>query len=133
MIADILKHFDAQSPRFRTYRPGIGPFGEPQLVRSVAEALTARGIPSRTRVTPDLDIEDETAVEFKIARPYGDNGKEAENWTANLLHPYAGNTSLIGDAMKLSKLPGYTQKVSLCHWLRTQTRKDQPRSFTEFI
>lgn len=110
LIGDILKQFDAEFPRFKRFRPGIGPFGEPQLVRSIAEALTARGIRSRTRVTPDLDIEDDIAVEFKIVRPYGDNGKEAENWTVNLLHPYEGNTSLIGDAVKLSKLPDYTQK-----------------------
>ena len=60
---------------------------------------------------PDLDVEGEVAVEFKIVRPFGDNGKEAENWTVNLLHPYEGNTSLIGDALKLSKLGGYSQKV----------------------
>ena len=46
----------------------------------------------------------------KIVRPFGDNGHEAENWSVNLLHPYAGNVSLIGDAMKLSRLNGYRSK-----------------------
>jgi len=41
------------------------------------------------------------ALEFKIARPFGDNGKEAENWSVNLPHPYAGNVSVIGDCLKL--------------------------------
>ena len=45
-------------------------------------------------------------MEFKIARPFGDNGKEAENWSVNLLHPYEGNVSVIGDCMKLQRLNG---------------------------
>jgi hypothetical protein len=45
-------------------------------------------------------------LEFKIARPFGDNGAEAENWTVNLLHPYPGSTSSIGDCLKLLALPG---------------------------
>jgi hypothetical protein len=50
------------------------------------------------------------ALSFKIVRPFGDNGKEAENWTVNLLHPYSGNVSLIGDALKLIQLPNYQHK-----------------------
>ena len=49
-------------------------------------------------------IPGEWAVEFKIARPFGDNGKQAEDWSVNLLHPYAGNTSAIGDCLKLRTL-----------------------------
>jgi len=44
-------------------------------------------------------------VEFKIVRPFGDNGEQAENWSANLLHPYPGSVSLIGDCLKLRALP----------------------------
>ena len=47
------------------------------------------------------------AVEFKIVRPFGDDGKVAENWGQNLLHPYEGNTSLIGDAIKLMGMKDY--------------------------
>jgi hypothetical protein len=50
------------------------------------------------------------ALEFKLARPFGDNGKEAENWSVNLLHPYEGNISLIGDCLKLQKLAGPERK-----------------------
>jgi hypothetical protein len=32
IIADILKEFDAEMPIHKTFRPGIGPFGEPQIV-----------------------------------------------------------------------------------------------------
>ena len=110
-IADILRQYDSELPRFRKFQPGIGPIGEPQLVKAVAERLTQRGFPSRTRRTPDLEVQGEVAVEVKIVRPYGDNGKEAENWAINLLHPYPGNISLLGDAKKLSELTDYSQKI----------------------
>jgi hypothetical protein len=57
-----------------------------------------------------LDIQNKWAIEFKIVRPFGDNGKEAENWSVNMLHPYPGNVSLISDAIKLIRLDGYTKK-----------------------
>jgi hypothetical protein len=57
-----------------------------------------------TKRVPDLLIEDLWALEFKIVRPFGDNGKEAENWSVNVLHPYAGNTSSLGDCQKLLAL-----------------------------
>jgi hypothetical protein len=57
-----------------------------------------------------LDIQHEWASEFKIVRPFGDNGREAENWSVNMLHPYSGNVSLIGDAVRLSTLENYRNK-----------------------
>jgi hypothetical protein len=109
-IADILKEFDAEMPIHKAFRPGIGPFGEPQIVGVIAQRLSAKGIESQTKRTPDLDIQHQWAIEFKIVRPFGDNGKEAENWSVNMLHPYAGNVSLIGDAIKLSALDTYSHK-----------------------
>ena len=109
-IADILKELDNEKPIHKAFKPGIGPFGEPQIVSIISERLIRKGIPARTRRTPDLDIQSEWAIEFKIIRPFGDNGKEAENWTVNLLHPYPGNVSLIGDAIKLLQIPNYSHK-----------------------
>ncbi|MBI4235850.1 MAG: hypothetical protein HY688_00640 [Chloroflexi bacterium] len=110
LIADILKAFDSERPIHKAFKPGIGPFGEPQIVANIARRLSARGVPAETRRAPDLDIQHEWALEFKIVRPYGDNGREAENWSANLLHPYEGNVSLIGDAIKLGRLNSYRYK-----------------------
>jgi hypothetical protein len=110
IIADILKKYDAEKPIHKVFKPGIGPFGEPQIVSIISARLNQVGIPAKTRRTPDLDIQDDWAIEFKIVRPFGDNGKEAENWTVNLLHPYPGNVSLIGDAIKLLKLQYYNHK-----------------------
>lgn len=104
VIADLLKRYDEESPIHKEFSPGIGPFGEPQIVKVISIKLASMGFHSVTKRTPDLVFNDEWAIEFKIVRPYGDNGKEAENWSVNLLHPYPGNVSLIGDAIKLQAL-----------------------------
>ena len=110
VIADLLKSLDEERPVHKNFKPGIGPFGEPQLVRELAKRLSQSGIHAQTKLSPDLSIEDKWAIEIKIARPYGDNGKQAENWSVNLLHPYPGNTSLIGDAIKLRELNNYKNR-----------------------
>lgn len=93
--------------RFDHFSLAFGPYGEPQLVKLIASYLNE--LPkfhgaARTKRTPDLLIPNEWALEFKITRPYGDNSREAENWSVNLLHPYAGNVSTIGDCYKLAAL-----------------------------
>lgn len=110
-IADVLKEFDRESPVHKDFQPGIGPFGEPQLVKEIANRLNLkRGYQTVTRRTPDLDVNGFWAVEFKIVRPFGDNGTPAENWSVNMLHPYSGNTSLIGDAIKLEAMNGFYRR-----------------------
>ena len=52
------------------------------------------------------------AIEIKLARPYGDNGKPAERWSENLLYPYPGNTSSIGDCLKLLG-SGFTERKAI--------------------
>ncbi len=106
-IADGLVKIDAGRVPFRGFQPGVGPYGEPQLVKLLAGYLNE--LPeycgaARTKRTPDLLIPNEWAMEFKIARSFGDNGREAENWSVNLLHPYEGNVSTIGDCYKLARI-----------------------------
>jgi len=106
-VAEGLKLIDSSSVPFRNYQPGVGPYGEPQLVRKVLEYLR-RNYPDKylnsvTKRLPDVLIHNQWAVEIKIVRPFGDNGKEAEHWSQNLIHPYEGNVSSIGDAIKLQK------------------------------
>lgn len=113
-VANSLVSLDECRIPFKKFRPGVGPYGEPQLLRIVAESLNRlplyRGT-VQTKRTPDLLIPGHWALEFKLARPFGDNGKEAENWSVNLLHPYEGNVSLIGDCMKLTQLAGSERKA----------------------
>jgi len=109
-IADQLKDLDSTRPVHKHFQPGIGPFGEPQILKEIAQRLSSKGIASQTHRTPDMSIKNEWAIEFKIVRPFGDNGQEAENWSVNLLHPYEGNVSLLGDCLRLRSLQDYPRK-----------------------
>lgn len=112
-IADFLKEFDSTKPVHKGYQPGIGPFGEPQIVKEIANGLSTKEIRSKTHRNPDMSVGGEWAIEFKIARPFNDNGKVAENWSVNLLHPYEGSDSLLGDCLKLQRLDGYLKKATI--------------------
>jgi hypothetical protein len=113
-VADSLIAIDTSRVPFRSFQLGVGPYGEPQLLKAIA--LNLNRLPKyndqvQTRRTPDLLIPKHWAIEFKIARPYGDNGKEAENWSVNLLHPYKENVSTIGDCYKLLELASTERKA----------------------
>ena len=104
-FADALKSVDADQLAHKHFSPGVGPYGEADAVRAAASKLQI-GKPSVysaavTKRLPDLLIPHQWALEFKIARPFGDNGQPAEHWSGNLLHPYPGNTSSLGDCLKL--------------------------------
>ncbi len=115
-ISDALVQVDASHENFRAFQPGVGPYGEPQLVKRISLHLNTlpryRGS-VRTKRTSDLLVPGEWAVEVKITRPFGDNGKEAENWSVNLLHPYPGNVSTIGDCYKLLEYSGSERRAVL--------------------
>src|ERR1041384_2488210 len=113
-FAAALKAVDATAPqgssRTRTYRPGIGPLNEAEAIRRSFTFMAdlnqvyanAKPCPyPNSRQICDILIPGEWALEFKLIRPFGDNGVEAEHWSENILHPYAGNVSSIGDCLKL--------------------------------
>jgi hypothetical protein len=116
VIDDVLNSIvaiDTSRVAFKSFQPGVGPYGEPQLLKLIAQNLNR--LPRYndqvvTKRTPDLHIPEHWALEFKIARPYGDNGKEAEDWSVNLIHPYRGNVSSIGDCFKLMDLKARERK-----------------------
>ncbi len=113
-ITDAAVSLDSSRECFRGYRPGIGPYGEPQLVKRIAtylNQLPRYDSSAQTKRSPDLLIPGKWAIEFKITRPFGDNDQEAENWSVNLLHPYSGNVSSIGDCIKLATLKGSERKA----------------------
>jgi len=115
-VAEALVAVDSCGVAFKEFRPGVGPYGEPQLLRAVAKHLNARRSYAgavRTKRTPDMLIPGQWALEFKLARPFGDNGHEAENWSVNLLHPYEGNVSVVGDCLKLQRLNGPERKAAV--------------------
>ena len=110
-VADLLEEYDRDRPVYKTYQPGIGPFAEPRLVKDLARLLREEGISAKTQQKPDLNVQDGAwGIECKIVRPFGDNNRLAENWSINLLHPYPGHESLIGDGLKLRGLEGFERK-----------------------
>lgn len=114
-FAFAFKAVDTAAPKGRSktreYRPGIGPLAENEAIRLATEWLkTTKPIPydgagpklyPGSRQLCDLVLPSQWAVEFKLIRPFGDNGVEAEHWSENILHPYPGNVSSVGDALKL--------------------------------
>src|SRR5579872_746641 len=75
-VASALLRLDESGAPFKNFKPGVGSYGEPQLVKAVADYLNqlpAYRRRAKTKRTPDLLISGEWALEFKIARPFGDN------------------------------------------------------------
>lgn len=111
-IAAAVKAIDARKPigRSRRFRPGVGPLTESELTDLLAAELRSANAayskcggmryPQSSKAC-DLVVPGAWALELKLARPFGDNGKPAERWSENVLYPYPGNTSSIGDCLKL--------------------------------
>jgi len=126
-VADAFKAVDDTHPqgasRKRTYRPGIGPITEANSVDRALQHLKGGthshyyrdASPKRyptSRQQCDLVVPGEWAIEFKLLRPFGDNGAEAEHRSENVLHPYSGNVSSIGDCVKLIE-SGFTERLAV--------------------
>jgi hypothetical protein len=113
-FSEALRVIDQSAEPFKSFQPGVGPYGEPQVVKRVLSILRDRH-PDRfkgakTSREPDFLVPSRWAIEVKIVRPFGDNGREAEHWSQNLLHPYEGNVSAMGDALKLLNARGPERK-----------------------
>jgi hypothetical protein len=108
------------------YQPGIGPYGEDNIVDMVMEYLSAnhlvnvpyvirpnmeqkisldlkeyKGITGRA-ATPDLVIGNKI-IEFKIARPLRDNGQPEDTWFKKVFDPHPTSYSTFIDVAKLCK------------------------------
>ena len=104
-FADGLRAIDAGGVPHKAFKPGVGPYGEAEAVRLALQHMRTQSpeffAAAKTKRLPDVLIPGQWALEFKIVRPFGDNGFPAEHWSENILHPYPGNTSSLGDCMKL--------------------------------
>ena len=104
-FADGLRAIDASGVPHKLFKPGVGPYGEADAIRLALQHMRTQSpelfSEARTKRLPDVLIPGQWALEFKIIRPFGDNGLPAEHWSENILHPYPGNTSSLGDCMKL--------------------------------
>jgi hypothetical protein len=108
-IGSALKHVDSTAPqgrsKTRVYQPGIGPLTEAAALAAAVDHLKQTKPSDYVGAGPlklcDLVIPEQWAIEVKLIRPFGDNGAQAEHWSENVLHPYPGNISSIGDCLKL--------------------------------
>jgi hypothetical protein len=104
-FAEGLHAIDRSGVAHKAFQLGVGPYGEADAIRRALEHM--RDVnpqlfgKARTKRLPDILIPGQWALEAKIIRPFGDNGLPAEHWSENILHPYPGNTSPLGDCMKL--------------------------------
>lgn len=124
-FAHCLELADAKCPQAinvrskKPFRPGIGPHTEAQSIRLIAAELAlfapfryqhriAMGIPypESPRQKCDLCIggapQWEWAVEVKMLRLLGDNGKLNDNILMHILSPYPQHRSALTDCLKLS-------------------------------
>ena len=109
---------DGRRPVAKEFQPGIGPFGEPDAVELVmkeleqAEPSRYRGqysvavkYPSIVRQQCDLCLGTapvwEWAIEIKLLRMLGDNGKSNDNMLMHILSPYPKHRSALTDCTKL--------------------------------
>ena len=122
-LARSLKIADAAKPvavgrSGREWRPGIGPHSESESFALIAHSIErvepelARRIdrevpyPSGSRQRCDLVIRDESgeiewAIEAKLLRFLGDNGKPNDNMLMHVISPYDHDRSALTDCRKL--------------------------------
>jgi hypothetical protein len=108
---------DARAPKWGAYRPGLGPHTEVQTVALVMAELarahpatygavqTGVPYPNAPRQKCDLLIARSDgrswAIEVKMLRFMGDNGKPNDNMLMHILSPYPKHRSALTDCTKL--------------------------------
>lgn len=120
-VASAIRRVDADGPVWtsattgRSYQPGIGPHPETEVVRLVAQSLASTDphrygdlslnvpYPGISRQKCDLVIEGRSglAIEVKMLRLMGDNGKANDNMLMHILSPYPSHRSALTDCLKL--------------------------------
>jgi hypothetical protein len=121
-FADAMKSIDHEAPVWtsdrtgKAYQPGIGPHPETETVKLVAGRLASdqpsiygtyelgRRYPSAPRQKCDWTFGSPLswAVEVKMLRLMGDNGKPNDNMLMHILSPYPAHRSALTDIDKLA-------------------------------
>jgi hypothetical protein len=136
-VAAAIKRIDERRPRaanMRTgalYQPGIGPHPETQAVSLVVKELGALdGGPYTDRLYTGITYPGsrqkcdlcigvaprwEWAVEVKMLRLMGDNGKPNDNMLMHILSPYPGDRSALTDCPKLLSSGLFGRKAILIY------------------
>ena len=105
------------------FLPGIGPHSEAATIDLALAALKPARLPPVHREVPypaiprqrcDLVLDDPPgwAIEVKMLRLYGNNGKRNDNMLLHLLSPYPKHRSAVTDCEKLNA-SGFTQRKAV--------------------
>jgi hypothetical protein len=137
-IATSIKRIDERRPQAanaRTgalYQPGIGPHSETgavQLIKRELEELRPEkyrakltlgvAYPGESRQKCDICLGSpdawEWALEAKLLRIMGDNGKPNDNMLMHILSPYPVNRSALTDCAKLANSPNALRKAVIIY------------------
>ena len=107
----------------RSFRPGIGPHSEAATLDLALTALPPARLPPvhrevlypampRQRCDLVLDGPPGWAIEVKMLRLHGDNGKRNDNMLLHLLSPYAKHRSAVTDCEKLNA-SGFVERKAI--------------------
>lgn len=122
--------------RNRQYRPGIGPHSEPQAIRLTIEQMKALHPNRYHSLTPEAlypgsnqkcDLvwstpTNDWAIEVKMIRFRGDNGKLADLSVQDILSPYADDHSALSDCLKLTSSAFRAQLAIIVYGFEDQER-----------
>ena len=128
-LADGIKAADAALPiavnqrSGKPFRPGIGPHTESDTIQLAFDALPPGRLPHAVFEAPyptspnqkcDILFEGEPgwAIEVKMLRMYGDNGKPNDNMLLHLLSPYPKHRSAVTDTTKLRE-SGFAHRLAI--------------------
>ena len=128
-FAEGIKAADAEMPiavnqrSGKPFRPGIGPHTESDTIQLAFGALSPGRLPRAAFEAPypaspnqkcDIlfDGEPGWAIEVKMLRMYGDNGKPNDNILLHLLSPYSKHRSAVTDTTKLRD-SGFAHRLAI--------------------
>lgn len=144
-VAAALTEADARRPAWvsrsgRAYQAGIGPHAENAAVALMLEELRQAepygsipigqflSYPEAPRQKCDLWLGApvEWALEVKMARFKGDNGKPDDTAIKDLLSPYEADRSALADALKLARSQIMARKAVLIYGFEAVDRQLEP-------
>jgi hypothetical protein len=128
-FAESLQHVDSQRPKYKNYQEGIGPFPEHKAIALIAIDLNNRKLPFSVKtnvVYPgskqkcDIRIFSNAnhydwAIEVKLLRFLGDNGKPNDNMLTHILSPYSQHKSALNDCVRLANSSFQAKKAILIY------------------
>jgi len=138
-FAESLKHVDnppvdnSQRPKCKNYQAGIGPFPEPKAIALIIQELSHMQELSHIKVEQDVFYPDpetrqkcdicifsnsnhfDWAIEVKLLRFLGDNGKPNDNMLTHILSPYPQHKSALNDCVRLAKSSFAAKKAILIY------------------